>query len=112
MNKEAFKRVGPPLARISSVEVFPTLSNMSIIGTAVGNIIAIMPTVHAEEKTVRLAISSGNEAISSIMDPIWERVTHHDARAIVRSAPTMRYCSGARRKIRGSVNDNLAENFL
>jgi hypothetical protein len=70
MNSKALSRVGPPPERISGVDVLPTRTSISIIGTAVGNIIAIIPTVHEEANNARLTTSRESEAMSIIVGPI------------------------------------------
>jgi len=48
MKSAALVKVGPPPALISTVAFLPTLRNSIIMGTAVGNIMATIPTVQVE----------------------------------------------------------------
>ncbi len=95
MKRTAFVIVGPPPARTSGFADLPTRMNINIIGTVVGNIIAIMPIVQDEENKTRATASSWNIPTSIIIG-CWRIVIHHEIRAIPKRLPAMSICSGVK----------------
>src|SRR2546428_14121042 len=87
MKMIALKRVGPPPALTSSLEARPTWRNISIIGIAVGNIIAIIPSVQEIAKINRSMGTIGNEGML-IIGAIPEKLSHQ-ARSVISKMPAV-----------------------